>query len=349
MPDGDLRLVYASYESLPGAALTFGRVSSGIYTLKQPVVTFADPEIGDQPMPGEDGVRQGRDYQRAASVTLELGVDTVDAPAVRKYPAGLVAAPGQIIGDWPDSPLQLAILKRQGTSESWNREALDMLRQVWRADSLRGGPGRLGYLSRTAGGRTRRLYGRPRDFGIGSEDLTPQGYTPVAAKFTAIDDRFYDGTAKTEELWDYYLGSAPPRPGRPSWGDNPPWSTSKRTAELVVAGRLPTHPAITIYGPCINPKVTINGLWAVQLTLTLMAGEYVTINAYPWARTVTKWSANGSTMSVADKLTRASPRLANMTLVPGRLQAQLSYSPVTTQRFQGPRVKIQWRDAYAYW
>ncbi|MEU5748244.1 hypothetical protein ABZ804_22230 [Streptomyces sp. NPDC047726] len=348
MADGDYRLVYASYESLPGAALTFGRVSSGIYTLKHPTITFADPEIGDQPMPGEDGVRQGRDYQRAASATLELGVDTVDAPAVRKYPPALITAPGQIIGNWPDNPLLLAQLKRTGTPESWNRDALAMLRQVWRADSLRGGPSRLGYLSRTAAGRTRRMYGRPRDFGTGSEDLTAQGYTPVVAKFTAVDDKFYDDTAKTEELWDVYQGGSPPRPGRPDWN---PWpeQVSKRTAPLMVAGDLPTHTAITIYGPCTNPKVTISGLWAVQLSLTLVADEYVTINAYPWARTVTKWAANGATSSVADKLTRASPRLAKMTLVPGRLQAQLSYSPVTTLRLKGPRVKIEWRDAYAYW
>ncbi|MFD3815105.1 hypothetical protein ACFWRZ_08565 [Streptomyces rubiginosohelvolus] len=350
MADGDLRLVYSSYNSLPGSDLTFGRVESGIYCLTKPSVTFGDPEIGDQDLPGEDGVRMGRDYQRSASVTLELGVDTVDYPAVRWYPPNMLGGAGRLIGSWPKNPMFLPLLKSAGgTPESWNVDAVAMLRQVWRADSLRGNPSRVAALVYTRAGRSRSLYGRPRNFEIGSEKFTAQGYTPVIAKFTAVDDRFYGSTAKQEELWDYYRPAPSPRPGRPTWPPVPTWE-AKRTATLGVAGDLPVHPSITIYGPCTNPKVTIIGLWAVQLALTLKAGESVTVNAQPWARHVIKYTSTGASAgSVADKLTRASPRLAAMTLPPGRLQAQLSHSSTGTTPRQGPRVVIAWRDAFGSW
>ncbi|MEU6632815.1 hypothetical protein ABZ905_31715 [Streptomyces parvus] len=350
MADGDLHLAYSSYNSLPGSDLTFGRVESGIYCLTKPAVTFGDPEIGDQDLPGEDGVRMGRDYQRSASVTLELGVDTVDYPAVRWYPPTMLGGTGRLIGSWSKNPMLLELLKNAGgTRESWNVDAVAMLRQVWRADSLRRNAGRVAALTYTRAGRSRRLYGRPRNFEIGSERFTAQGYTPVIAKFTAVDDRFYSATAKEEELWDYYRLSLSSRPGRPSWPP-PPINEVRRTATLSLSGDLPVHPSITIYGPCTNPKVTIVGQWSVQLALTLKVDESVVISAQPWARTVTKYTASGTSAgSVADKLTRASPRLANMTLPPGRLQAQLSHSKTGLTPRQGPRVKIAWRDAFGSW
>lgn len=220
---------------------------------------------------------------------------------------------------------------------------------MWRADSLREGAGRIAALTYTRAGRARRLYGRPRNFEIASEKLTAQGYTPVIAKFTAVDDRFYASAAKEVELWDYYRLGVVPRPGRPSWPP-PPISEVRRTATLGLAGDLPVHPSITIYGPCTNPKVTFAGLWSVELSLTLGVGEYVIIHAQPWARTVTKYTAAGTSAgSVADKLTRASPRLAKMTLPPGRVQATLSHSRGGMKPRQGPLVKINWRDAWGTW
>ncbi|MFD7763553.1 hypothetical protein [Streptomyces microflavus] len=291
----------------------------------------------------------GRDYQRSASVTLELGVDTVDAPAVRWYPPNQLPAMGRLVGSWPKNPLLLQLLKQAGgTPESWNVDAVAMLRQVWRADSLRDGAGRIAALTYTRAGRARRLYGRPRNFEIGSEKLTPQGYTPVIAKFVAVDDRFYTAAHKEEEMWDYPRYQPPARPGRPWVPGSPPptptWESKTRTT-LSVGGDLAVHPTITIYGPCVNPKITIAKLWAVQLALTLKDGERVVIHAQPWARTVTKYTASGTSAgSVADKLTRASPRLAKMLLPPGRLQAELSHGGRS-----GPRAVITWRDAFGSW
>lgn len=118
MANGDLHLQYQSYNNLPGADLTFGRVESGIYCLTKPSITFGDPEIGDRELPGEDGIRMGRDYQRSASVTMELGVDTVDYPAVRWWPANMLVGTGRLIGSWPKNPLFLELLKNAGGTRS---------------------------------------------------------------------------------------------------------------------------------------------------------------------------------------------------------------------------------------
>ncbi|MFF8696259.1 hypothetical protein ACF08W_29010 [Streptomyces sp. NPDC015144] len=350
MKDGDWYLGYGTYEDLPGAALTFGREPSGIYCLKEPEVKFSDPEVGDQPLPGEDGIRLGRDYQRSATVTFELGIDAVDAPVERYYPANWPVA-GRRTGDWPDNALTLELLKKQGGPWQWNEDGVGMMRQVWRADALRLKPGRVAWLLHRTAGRTRRLIGRPRKFDVADSRFTKHGYTPVVCEFVAINDQFYDEVEKTAELWDYYVPAGlPPRPGRPGWVPPRPGEPKppQKTATLKVQGRLPVHPVIKVYGPCKDPKVTLGGLWAVQLALTLKDGEYVQIDARPWARTVMKTSGSSSA-SVADKLTRASPRLAAMTLPPGVWLASLSYVRATTVPKKGPRIEIIWRDAYAWW
>ncbi|MFG2408742.1 hypothetical protein ACGFR8_31250 [Streptomyces brevispora] len=350
MKDGDWFLGYSGRDDLPGAGLTFGRFRSGIYCLKEPSIAFADPDVGDQPLPGEDGVRLGLDYQRSVTVTMELGIDTVNAPADRTYPRKIIK--GRVIGDWPDEPHILELLKRTGNRASWNADGIAMMRQVWRADSVRAGAGRVAWLRHRKAGRTRFLFGRPRRFAEGGGELSSQGYTPVVADFVAIDDKFLDVTEKTATLWEYPLRYMRPVPGRViSHHPIEPWDpgNSRRTASIVQAGQLSTYPIITIHGPCANPKITLTDRWAVQLALTLKSGEYVTIDARSFARTVVKYLPNGSYSSVAHKLTRASPRLAEMTIPPGTWHARLDYTRTTTAQKQGPRVEIIWRDAFAGW
>ncbi|MFE3139619.1 hypothetical protein [Streptomyces scopuliridis] len=340
MRDGDWYLGYYSWEKLPGAALTFGRMDSSIYCLSEPDVAFSDPEAGDANLPGEDGIRFGRDYQRQATVTFELGVDTVDAPAYRHTVPP--SAQGRRIGDFESN-------WRPGTSGRWqqNLDGVGMLRQVWRADVLRHRPARVAWLERRTGGRTRRLYGRPRKFEVAHSRLTRQGYTPVICTFVAFDDRFYT-PERTGELWINDTSGSYPRPGRPA-AERPPVSQTK--TRLMVAGQAPTYPVVTIHGPTKNPKVSIGGLWEVQLSMTIGAREYVTIDARPWRRDVLKTSGSaviGET-SVADKLTRASPRLGEMYLPPGVWMATLSHTSIAPGSTSGPRVTIMWRDAYTWW
>ncbi|MFF4276115.1 hypothetical protein [Streptomyces sp. NPDC001536] len=349
MRDGEWYLGYSSYDNLPGGALNFGTMASGIYCLTEPDVAFADPDVGDGAMPGEDGIRLGRDYQRAATVTFELGVDGVDGPVDRHYPMRPWAR-GARIGDWTDIELVMAYANKRGGPWDWASEGVDMLRQVWRADAIRMKPGRVSWLLHRTAGRTRRMYGRPRKFAVSHSRLTKQGYTPVVADFVAVDDRFYDEEEKSAEMWDFYTAGRPSRPWRPILNDGETYfTTSKKTATVRQLGRLPTYPVIVIYGPCKNPKVTLApGLWSVQLAMTIAADDYVTIDPRPWARTVIH-TKGSTTASAADKLTRASPRLGAMSIPPGNWTASLSYTRSTSKYLDGPRVELKWRDAFAWW
>ncbi|MEV8344542.1 hypothetical protein [Streptomyces niveus] len=340
MRDGEWYLGYYTYDHFPGAALHFGPEDTGIYCLTEPTVAFADPEVADAALPGEDGVRLGRDYQRSAAVTFELGVDTVDTPAYRH--ARQPTAAGRRVGDFEASSGWASRGKWQD-----NLDGVDMLRQVWRADSIRLKPSRIAWLVHRTGGRTRRLYGRPRKFDVAHSRLTRQGYTPIAATFTAIDDRFYSETERSEEMWVHDLLAHLPRPGRPGGTPRPP-STRPR-AMLLNEGSVATYPVIQIEGPAKNPLVEVGGLWTVQLSLTLSQWESVTIDPRPWRRTVTRTSATGAESSVADRLTRASPRLADMVLPPGLWPVRISHTKLSPTSTVGPRVKVLWRSAYTWW
>ncbi|MFJ4988733.1 hypothetical protein ACIP9H_33655 [Streptomyces sp. NPDC088732] len=345
MQNGDWNLGYFAFGQYNGAALTFGQVKSGIYCLSEPDTTFADGEYGDAVLPGEDGVRFGRDYQRNGTVTFELGVDTVDAPVDRHFPPAWTKA-GVLIGDWPDDPAILKKLKATGNPWSWNEDGLNMLRQVWRADAVRfGSTSRLGWLSHMVAGHSRRLYGRPRKFSVSHSRLTRQGYTPVVATFDAVDDRFYDDVAKYAEMWDRVPGTVPPRPGRPA----PPAAPSKKSAAVSSAGRTPSWAVITITGPCLNPKVTLGSWWTVELSTLIADGESVVIDARPWERTALLVKANGSKVSVADKLTRASPRLAELIVPPGNWTATMAHTKLPALPGTGPTVEVSWRDAFTWW
>ncbi|MGC4950894.1 hypothetical protein ACLQ2N_32480 [Streptomyces sp. DT224] len=355
MQDGDWYLGYPSYDGLPGAALTFGRDRSGIPAMSEPEIAFSDPDVGDAPLPGEDGVRLGRDYQRSATVSFELGVDAVDYPVDRKWPRGdRWLTSGEYIGGWPEENNELPVLgmlRTEGTRETWAQDGVNMLRQVWRADSLRDRPGEPAWLSHRTGGRTRRLFGRPRKFAVAHSRFARQGFIPVVADFVTVDDRFYDETRQTAELWDYSVPRTMWRPGRPGAFEEWVASHTRKKVQIAVGGRLPTHPVIVMHGPCKNPKLTVHGLWAVQLSLVLKAGEHVTIDASPWYRNVTKTAASGARSAVGTALTRASPRLAKMAIPPGRWDTELAYSRTGTTYPEGtgPRIEIKWRDAHAWW
>lgn len=347
MRDGDWYISYSSYDNYPGALLHFGREDAGIYCLSEPDIAFADIDDADTALPGEDGVRMGRDYQRSATATFELGVDGSHTLIDRHWP--LRPGPGDQAGNWSEMEAALAFVKKYGQGPAVRGlDGVNLLRQAWRADAIRGKAGRISVLAHKTAGRTRRLYGRPRKFAVSHSRLASQGYTPVVADFVAVDDRFYDETEQQAELYDHKAATLPWRPGR---GAPPiPQYTSKKTVEFQQKGTVSTFPYIDVYGPCKNPKITINkDLWAVQLGMTIAAGDYVRIDPRPWARTVMLYSGSSS-KSVADKLTRASPLLRQMFIPPGRWSASLSYtSALPAPTMDGPRILINWRDAFNWW
>jgi hypothetical protein len=350
MRNGEWQISYSSYDDRPGATLTFGRQSSGIVCVTDPTITFGDSDLGDAALPGEDGIRLGRDYRKTATVTFELGVDAVDRPVDRHWPWYSHGNGGKI-GAWSElEQVQALVNKASMSPEERVSEGVDMLRTVWDAEALRRGSSRIAALLHMKAGRIRRIYGRPRKFEVAHSRLERQGYVPCVADFVSVDGRFYDNTEKTATMWDYYLGSRPTRPGRPGWfpGGGKWENPTRKSVVIEQRGRQSTHPVIVIHGPCKDPKISLGGLWTVQLATTIAEGAFVTIDPRSWVRNVVR-TQGGTTASVADKLTRASPRLAEMTIPPGRWSASLSYIRATTKYLAGPKVEIKWRDAYAWW
>lgn len=346
MRDGDWYIGYSSHNDMPGAALTFGRPSYGIDCVSEPTITFGDADVGDAALPGEDGIRLGRDYKRTATVTFELAVDGVDGPVDLHWPWPALGRESRI-GDWSwAEEFKARQTKADWGPERWASEGVDMLRAVWDAAAIRDTPSRMAWLLHKTGGRTRRMYGRPRKFDVAHSRFQRQGYVPCVAEFVSVDGRFYDETEKSVSLWDYYKGATPVRPGRDQVDKGP--DPSRKSATVVQAGRLPTQPVIVIHGPCKNPKINFGTLWSVQLAMTIAEGAYVTIDARSWARTVMR-TAGGSSSSVADKLTRASGRLAEIKIPPGRWPVSFSYSRTIIKFGVGPRIEIRWRDAHAWW
>ncbi|NGO67887.1 hypothetical protein [Streptomyces boncukensis] len=307
--EGQWNLSYDADGIHPGADFTFGTLADGAYLIEPYEIARGDTEAGDAAMPRGDGIRLGQDWRAASTITLEVGVDAVDDAST---------AAGR----------HNATLERVShMAQAWDAEAV---RRRWATPAV---------LRTVQGGRARRFYGRPRKFDPVASKLTRQGYTPVLATFVCIDGVAYDDTEQTLRV-----DIAPP----PHQGLVGPLTTplsmtgpgsSLIAGEAVIGGTRPTWPVITIYGPVRKPGVRVVDRWEAHLNLTLKAGEAVTIDPRPWARTVLRDGA-----SVAGLLYRSSPRLDEMRLPPGRRDCVLTGTDPTSTSY----MTIAWRDAYAY-
>ncbi|MEU0857421.1 hypothetical protein ABZ352_18555 [Streptomyces griseofuscus] len=309
LAEGEWNLSYSSNGVHPGANFTFGTFRTGYYLLEPVEIAYADPDTGDVPMPREDGVRFGQDFHAQATITFEVGVDTVD-----DAPAGA---------------------GRHGA----NLGAVSAMVQAWDAEALRQRFATPALLRTTQGGRARCFYGRPRKCAPASSRLTRLGYTPVVATFACQDDTAYD------DVEQHLRVDLVPPPHRGLIGPlTTPLtmtgeSTSRPTSDVTVGGTKPTWPVITIYGPITQPACEVVGRWKASLDLTLGVGEKVTIDTRPWARTVLRGSA-----SVAGLLYRGSPRLVDMRIPVGRQDFVLHGTDATGTAY----MTVYWRDAYAF-
>jgi hypothetical protein len=327
MQEGEWNLSYPGNGLLPGANFTFGTFASGYELLEPAEFKDSDGDAGDVAMPHEDGQRLGQDTRGHATLTFEVGVDTVGHA--------------------------LAARARHGA----NLASVSAMKEAWDGEAIRGRFGVPAVLRTVQGGRARRFYGRPRKCEPAASKLTRQGHTPVIATFTCVDTLSYDDVEKITRV-----DMAPP-PHRGLVGPlKDPLSmtgegATKTPGEVLVGGTKPTWPVITIYGPIsqpvcelvARPRVPASGGqpeipahpgWKVALNLSLNAGERVTIDPRPWARTVLR---NGFS-NAAGLLTRSSPRLKDVRLPTGRSDFVLRGRDTTGQSY----MTIAWRDAYAW-
>ena len=108
---------------------------------------------------------------------------------------------------------------------------------------------------------------------------------------------------------------------------------------IVVDGTLPAWVAIEIHGPITNPIVKLAGGWEVRLLRTILAGQYVTLDARPWSRSVLT-DAGGS---LAGYLNRQYARLADLQLQPGAASLTLAGSDPTGTAY----MILRWSPAHA--
>lgn len=250
--DGQWELAYPPRGPFPGAEFVFGPIASGNYLLEPPDLGETTFETQDVQLPGEDGLRRGVDTQGGRTVTFEMGVDRVDA--AQAWAAGL--------------------------------NAMAELSEAWNGDAVRKYPGATATLRTRNAGRTSVIYGRPRRFAPTPARFDRRGYASVVCDFSANDFLYYDDV---EQFVD--LSLVPPAAGGLEAPLASPLSTVAQSVEpgaITVGGHTPTWPVITIYGPVSRPVVTITGVFTVVLDETLAYDQWVTVDARPWARTVTR-------------------------------------------------------------
>ncbi|MEU8655261.1 hypothetical protein [Actinoplanes philippinensis] len=220
-------------------------------------------------------------------------------------------------------------------TEAQARALLADLANAWRARAVRSGRGSMAELRVQHAGRERVIYGRPRRFAVSEEEIG-EGFVAVAADFVTADDVFY-GSA--DESGAVALVPAP------SGGLITPLTTpltttakSDRSTVISVGGELSAWPVITVYGPITTPVIEVVGRWRMTLSASIAAGDSVTVDTRPWARTILR--AGGG--SLAGALTRDSVRLARAALAPGSYEIALRGIDATGTA----SMRIAWRPVY---
>lgn len=197
---------------------------------------------------------------------------------------------------------------------------------------------------RLAGGATRVVYGRPRELDPKDDpgfSLVEVGRIDFAAQFRCVNHLFYDDVEQVEQIGivsSYTTGlTGPLHSPLTSQGV----TQSQNEGRVEVGGTEPASPTITIYGPIINPQWLALGTGWLQLNMTLLYDQYVTIDCTPWNRSV---RLNGVT-NVAGALTQSSLRLSQARLNPGVHQVVLRGTSTTGTA----RMQMSWRDTYHGW
>lgn len=134
--------------------LVFGTTDTGIQTAHEPDLGERKVANNDVPLPREDGIAFGPDYDQGTTITFEANVLT--------------------------------------ESHRDQSDLLNRLRGVWSNRAFRKDSEAHAILKACVAGRVRRCYGRPRRFAEVDLDLTAHGYTGALFDFATIDGKFYD-------------------------------------------------------------------------------------------------------------------------------------------------------------
>lgn len=214
-------------------------------------------------------------------------------------------------------------------------EALRALRRAWKGRQVASRPGEVLPLRYRIGGRTRRVYGRPRRFAAPPDNRIVSGYVPITAQFDCVDDLHYDDVEQSAALnfefdtdGGFILPAVLPIQTIPQ---------SEREIAVFNGGDEPTNPVIRFNGPVNNPSLTGPG-WTVKVDVDLVEGEYVEVDTRPWKLTAIR---NGSA-GVGGRLGKRQ-YLPDVVLHPGVNTLRYAGSSTTSSSI----CTVHWRSAHS--
>lgn len=213
---------------------------------------------------------------------------------------------------------------------------VDSLAEVWDSYTYRATPQVVLPLRYTVGGRTRRVYGRPRRFDSPPDNIQI-GRVPISADFQLAEAVTYDDLEQSVTVG---IGTTKVT-GR---GFTCPFrlplyllATQTRTEQVAVGGSAPTWLSVDIHGPVSAPWVQVGSLrW--NLTGGVANGETLTLSGRSWDLGV-----RSSTGVYKPSLLDPRSRLSQL-----RVPARTTY-PVTFGGYDGTgtaRAVVRWRNAY---
>lgn len=182
---------------------------------------------------------------------------------------------------------------------------------AWLADHVRATPGAVSILRLTRGGRTRRVYGRPRRLAQAPE-RSRYGWFSAVADFQCSDHLFYSDAELATTI-----GMAAPSVGGligPLVGPIDAESAGEGAQDIYVGGDVPAWPVIRINGPIIDPSIELLDEWSFALRTTLASDQSIVIDPTPWNRAVRR----NDGANFAGTFTAASQRLTQMRVPAGR-------------------------------
>lgn len=274
-----------------------------------------DLRNADAERPMADGIAFGRDFRGGRLYSLELNALSW-TPALSKAAYGVSAGA---------EPAVEAL--------TW----ADRVESAWAADRVRLSAGAVQVLRWRVGGRTRRVYGRPRRCAPVATSVR-SGNIPLTADFQAEDDLVYSDLRRVMTV-----GIAPPSNAWATWPLEWPvsWRTGGASPEgaLLVGGTRGTWPSFTVHGPILNPTIVIGGYGELRVNTNLLYDQALYIDTRPWNRGVRR--ENGANLAGAVD-TRATP-LSLLRIPPGSYSVGLKgVDPTATAS-----LVVEHRDAFS--
>lgn len=235
--------------------------------------------------------------------------------------------------DYVSPPVwKLAFCVGEGTGPGEALAALARLQRAWRTAVDMRVPGAVTTLSYGAAGRTRRVYGRPRNFTPSVTENIEDGNVVATAEFALADTYHY-----ANELSSLTVDLIPGNAGgliSPLLSPMTTVAGGKRQGLIVVGGDAPTPVTVDFKGPVRNPVASSTG-WEIGLRASLAYDQTVTVNV----REGTVLRNDGA--SLGGSLTR-NTYLPEARLLPGNREIIFEgIDPTGTAS-----CKVSWRSAF---